>query len=457
MSLSFGNPTLVSISDGGVVRRVLLLGLVTACTNDGGEDPGPGPGTEGPSGEPMIEITGPADGSGSYDGSFDLAFSVQNFTLDPGAMGGSPETGRGHVHVYVDGQLVAETAEEEATVDTLGAGDHEIVVRLAGNDHSELPANDSLAVVVQVPTIEIVSPADGAVLAASSTPLVFAVEDFVLSPSIGGDDVFGEGHFRILVDGELRDWGSDPLTAMATGMTEGRHSIKVELVKNDGTPMDPPVVAEVDVEVPIGAKGVFWDRSAFGTAYESATLPIALTTSNFLLFPREDGRPPVDGEGHLHLFMDGAWLDATADTSRVLQNVAPGPHLFEARLVSNDGFELPVVDRMWVTVASDRPDVLITYPGASWTMAPDFDLLFGVENFTLDAASIGGANAYDVGHAQVFVDGVLAAENADGVVPLTGLLPGTHLVRVQLANNDRTPVEPAVYQEFDIVVESAAP
>ncbi|MFN7144899.1 MAG: hypothetical protein ACK4YP_14075, partial [Myxococcota bacterium] len=241
----------------------------------------------------MIEITGPVDGSGSYNGAFDLTWTVDNFTLDPGAIGGSPETGRGHVHVYVDGQLLAETAEEEATIDGLATGDHEVVVRLAGNDHAEIAANDSLSLFVQRPTIELISPADGAVLAASSTPLVFNVEDFVLSPSIGGEDVFGEGHFRILVDGELRDWGSDPLTAMATGMAEGRHSIKVELVKNDGTAFDPPVVAEANVEVPIGAKGVFWDRSAFGTAYESATLPLSLTTAAFTLFPREDARPPT--------------------------------------------------------------------------------------------------------------------------------------------------------------------
>ncbi len=433
------------------MARLLLLGLLSAC--DPTIEERPGPRNEGPAGEATIELTSPAEGAGTYSGGVDLAWTVENLTLDAGAIGDEARAGRGHVHVYVNGQLVEETAELEGRVDGLGSGSHTIVVRLAQNDHVELDGSDTVDVEALSPTVSIVSPADGTVLTASSVPLVIAIEDFALSPDMGGADVFGEGHFRVKVDGDLRDWGSDPLTAMATGLPEGGHTIAVELVDNEGRPLDPPVVAEIDVTVPVGTRGVYWDRSAFQTAFDSATLPLSLTTTAFTLWDRDLGRPPAEGEGHLHLFMDGVWLDATAETSRVLQNVTPGEHVFEARLVTNDGFELPVVDRMWVNVAPDRPDVLITYPGADWRMGPDFNLTFDAENFTLDGAAMGGTNAPHQGHAQVFLDGVLYTETATGAVPFTGLLPGTHTVRVQLANNDRTLVEPAVYNEIPVIVE----
>jgi hypothetical protein len=355
------------------------------------------------------------------------------------------------VHVYVDDELVAETAELGAEISDLSSGTHTLRVRLASNDHQELDATDVVEVEVRRPSVRLLGPVDGEVLTASSVPLLLAVDDFAMADAVGGEDVFGEGYFRVLVDGALRDWGNDPLTAVASGLAEGRRTLAVELVRGDGRPLDPPAYDTVEVEVPVGARAVRWDRAAFATAYDSATLPVSLTTTAFTLYDRELGRPPADGEGHLHLFFDGAWLDATAEPARVLQHVAPGVHLLEARLVTNDGFELPVLDRMWVNVAPDRPDVVVTYPGPDWVMGPAFDLDFGVENFTLDAEA--AANAPRVGVAQVFVDGVLVAESTAPTVPLSGLLPGTRTLRVQLANVDRTPVTPAVYAELPVVVE----
>lgn len=425
---------------------VLWMGLFFACTSEpGGEDT-----VAGPSGGATITLTAPVDGEGSYTGDFTLGWDVEGLALDED-IGGEARPGHGHVHVYVDDELVEETSALGADVLGLSAGTHSLRVRLASNDHQELDATDVAEVEVRKPSVRLTAPTDGEVLTASSVPLLLAVEGFAMADTIGGEDVFGEGYFRVLVDGNLRDWGNDPLTAVATGLTEGRRTLTVELVRRDGRPLDPPVSDTVEVEVPVGVRGVYWDRSAFATVYDSATLPIALTTTAFTLYDRELGRPPVDGEGHLHLFFDGVWLDATAEPARVLQNVAPGEHLLEARLVTNDGFELPILDRMWVNVAPDRPDVVVTYPGPDWILGPAFDLTFTAENFTLDAGA--AANAPHVGVAQVLVDGVLVAESAEPTVPLSGLLPGTHTLRVQLANADRTPVSPAVYAEFPVVVE----
>lgn len=85
-------------------------------------------------------------------------------------------------------------------------------------------------------------------------------------------------------------------------------------------------------------------------------------------------------------------------------------------------------------------------------MGPAFEVAFSAENFTLDAGAMGGANATHVGHAQVTLDGVPLGETASGTWPVSGLLPGSHTLRVELVNNDGTPLDPPVYTEFPFTV-----
>jgi hypothetical protein len=429
-----------------------LLATLTAC----GPDSGPGtkdhPG-KGDDGEPAVTITSPGDGAGSYSDSVPLTWTVDGFTLDSDALGGDAAAGHGHVHVYVDGEKVAESGDDGVTVHGLSEGPHTIEVRLASNDHEELTATDSVDVPVALPSLVVSSPSDGATLSTSNTPLTMAISGFAMSTATTGPNTFDEGHFVVSVDGELHDLGLDPTVAQATGIPEGTHTVRVELVTNDGAPLATPVFAETEVTVLPGATGVYFDRTAFAGPYPSATVPLSLSATGVTLVESDGNLPPVAGQGHFHLFVDGVWLDATADTTRVLQNLTPGPHVFEARLASNDSIETPVLDRLWVFVADDRMDTKITHPGQGWLMAPDFDLNFDTENFTLDPAGIGGENVEHTGHVQVFVDGLLSAETGAAAWRLSALPLGTHVVRVQLANNDRTLVTPEVYSELSVVVQ----
>lgn len=427
---------------------LLVLGIACAPTAEEEVPPvGDAPG------DAAIVLDAPLDGAGTYDGTMRLAWTVTGLTLDPAALGGPPVAGRGHVHVYVDGELYEESATQEARVTELRAGEHTVVVRLAGNDHRELDAQDTVTVAAAAPSVRLASPPDGAKLTRSSTDLSMSVRGFELRNPDGAEDRFGEGYFVVSVDGRAQDWGADPTLAVATGLTEGDHVLRVELVSNEGHPLEPAVYAESRVEVVPGARGVYFDRSLFADPFDSATLPLTLSTTAFTLVDGDDTLAAVEGEGHLHLYMDDVWLDRTVALSHVLQNVPAGEHTFEVRLVSNDGYELPVIDRLRVRVAPDRPDALITWPGDGWLLGPTFELTYEAENFSLDATSMGGPNAPDVGHAQVYLDGVLFEETGANVVPLRGLTVGTHTVRVQLANNDGTAVSPAVYTDIDVVVE----
>lgn len=120
--------------------------------------------------------------------------------------------------------------------------------------------------------------------------------------------------------------------------------------------------------------------------------------------------------------------------------------------LTDGGSELPVRDHVHVRVAEGRPDVTITYPGDLWGVAPAIELSANTENFTLDSA-FGGANVEGHGHFAVLVDGVVVAESATGTAPLSGLPAGDVPIRVELRNNDRTPVEPPVFDAITVRVE----
>jgi len=83
-----------------------------------------------------------------------LTWTVSGFVLDPGAFGGAPELGRGHVHVFevVNGADVykAATAGSSWTFSGLSVGTHTFKVVLYNNDHSPLPTEYSSTKTVTV-------------------------------------------------------------------------------------------------------------------------------------------------------------------------------------------------------------------------------------------------------------------------------------------------------------------
>jgi len=67
------------------------------------------------------------------------SWTVTDFVLDGAAIGSTQNVqGRGHVHVLVDGELVAQTASGSLEIEDLSVGTHTIRVELRNNDHSAL-------------------------------------------------------------------------------------------------------------------------------------------------------------------------------------------------------------------------------------------------------------------------------------------------------------------------------
>jgi hypothetical protein len=97
-------------------------------------------------------------------------------------------------------------------------------------------------------------------------------------------------------------------------------------------------------------------------------------------------------------------------------------------------------------MAQAPPSIRIVAPSNGTAVAPDrVRVVVDVRNLALDAAAVGTAPVAGEGHWHVYVDGRLAGISAGRTFDLparlfAGTAGGWHVVRVQLCNNDHTPV-----------------
>lgn len=131
------------------LAAVGALGLaLVACGDDDGDDTstaqGSEDGGEGGGDTPTVEIVSPADGD-TVGPDFDLELQSSEEL-------GEPDTGRRHVHVYVDGdQDDYEIVYEDSLTLSRGLeeGEHTVEAQLADPDHSPVEgASDEVTVMV---------------------------------------------------------------------------------------------------------------------------------------------------------------------------------------------------------------------------------------------------------------------------------------------------------------------
>ncbi|MCH7745667.1 MAG: hypothetical protein IIC84_06305, partial [Chloroflexi bacterium] len=129
-----------------------------------------GAGSESPFGKPSIEIISPQVGDVWSEGSLVVQVEVKNFIMDADAIGLAKAPGRGHWHLYLDGEWVDATAEETAMLERVSAGLHHLRVALANNDHSPVlpPVEDTVIVDADI---------DGSATAADSDELTTSRDD----------------------------------------------------------------------------------------------------------------------------------------------------------------------------------------------------------------------------------------------------------------------------------------
>ena len=195
------------------------------------------------------------------------------------------------------------------------------------------------------PSLSILAPANDQVVG-NGTPVIvsFAVANFTLVQpgrvgQVGGPT---EGHVEVYVDGVY----SRLLTRVepfSLPLGSGPHTIRLQLVQDNGTPLNPDVFASVRI--------VATDGPAIGTPTITIVSPepgptishdlyVAVAVTNFTLVDPH-GQANAPNEGHVQLFLNGVLhQEPRAYDLGFIVDMPDGNSTITARLVNNDNTPL---------------------------------------------------------------------------------------------------------------------
>ncbi len=243
-----------------------------------------------------------------------------------------------------------------------------------------VPSIIAFSLEAQDPIVEITSPkADN--LPAGDITVETAVYNFDLVARLGEDPMPEQGHLHYYLDYEPSGTQGEPAIPEGdvqwsatkesfytfSDVTAGDHVVYVQLVNNDHTPLDPPVIAEFPFTAETEPRLEIVTPTN-GAVVRSGELTVEVEVTNFGVTDAL-GESPVKGEGHVHYYLnveppttpreaavseEGTYA-ASAETSYTWQEVEPGkPVWLYAQLVNNDHTPLdpPVTAELRVIVAS---------------------------------------------------------------------------------------------------------
>ena len=206
--------------------------------------------------------------------------------------------------------------------------------------------------------------------------LQVSLTDFTVSPeNASTDPVDGEGHLHLYVDGERKarfynEW-------MHLSLEPGEHMVEVEVSANnhsayavDGEPIR--AMAMVTVPEPDGGHS-HGDDDVLDVADAAAIPSVGLTVfedpkagwnlqvavDNFTITPENASTEHVDGEGHMHIYVDGEKLTRLYGEWWHLNGLTEGDHEVMVELSANDhraytlGGE-PIVAMATISVSADQ-------------------------------------------------------------------------------------------------------
>jgi hypothetical protein len=163
--------------------------------------------------------------------------------------------------------------------------------------------------------------------------------------------------------------------------------------------------------------------------------------------------------GHVHVYVDDVYIDATGEAGYTLTDITEGAHTIKAVLASNDHTEYSISDSVSVTSGPPTlPVVAITSPAFGTTLSgSSVELGLLIQNFIF-SEDIGGENEVSHGHYHVIVDGNYFDLSTDpDSAWVTRLNPGPHDITVELVNNDHTSLTPAASDTIEVTVAEGAP
>jgi hypothetical protein len=253
----------------------ILVMMLSACTS-------------APSPEPALTINSPQSGGVIHQiGDVVVKVQVANFKLVD-KIGQANASGEGHILYFMDvtppmtvgqpaltdpGTYVPST-ETSYSWQNIGGGKHTFAVELVNNDNTPLTppvvATTEITIIPEIgqPAMVILSPRNGAVLPSGNITVSVEVVNFNIVDKLGQPNVSHEGHLIYFLDVTAPTIPGQPAipssgiwspasstTYTFASVAPGNHTISVELVNNDDTPLVPSIVASISITVTSGGGG----------------------------------------------------------------------------------------------------------------------------------------------------------------------------------------------------------
>jgi hypothetical protein len=191
----------------------------------------------------------------------------------------------------------------------------------------------------------------------------------------------------------------------------------------------------------------------------SSPVTMTLDVGDFSLDPDSMGSAHVEGYGHVHIYLDGTYLEAIGTSSYTFSDLTEGGHTLGAVLAQNDHVEYAdTYQEVSVEVASaGDPLVIITSPKyGSTTTGSSVELGLLFQNF--EVVEPGGGTVDGQGHYHIYVDGTYVTYDDNPDSTLIGrLTPGDHTISVVLADNNHVEFSPAINDNIEITVPDDGP
>jgi hypothetical protein len=233
-----------------------------------------------------------------------------------------------------------------------------------------------------------------------------------------------------------------------------------------------------------------------GDTVTSTDIPISVQVSNFKLSTPDVGLPDKEGEGHIHVMLDGMNMGVlfnfytTPAFTLPGQGIRAGHHTLTFDLASNSHMDmedtvtsvtinyqpLAAQPAPQASQSSAAPEVSIVWPPDGATVGPVFTLHVTKNNFTPSLQLEGKPNLAGYGHYHVFVDmpmmDMSSGQGMGGMMSMAGMIgmPGSddipvdlrawpngkHTITVEPVQDDHTPIQGATPGMITITLQGAA-
>src|SRR5436190_753752 len=434
------------------------VGAQLVCTDSSSFDPQVWHNITITAGEPSVVIQTPGRPLGVSTEGIRLAYTITRFALDPADYAGPRIPGAGHVHILINGSLAGTSTGTFADLTGLPIGPYTLAVELHNNDHSLVATsthpfgyNDTIAATGVLPSVRIVSPSSAGTVSSSAFRVTVAVTGIELDvENYGGAKIPGHGHLHYYLDGSssLAATSTSPFVDFAS-LSIGPHSIKSELHNNDHTLYTDaahPFGFNASIAVTASNPSIAIVSPAANAAVSNTGFRITVAVAGLVIDPENYGGANIPGHGHVHFYEGANLLGTSTSTWFDVPALGTGTHTIRAELRNNDHSPLNPAVSAQVTVKVGPPELKVLEPvPASSVSSLGFRMRFAISNFTLDPQDYGGTAIAGQGHVHVYQGTTLLATTVSDHVLITGLAAGGTTVKVELRNNDHSPLASPVF------------